>query len=224
MPASLYGERMTRALSALAVAALLTLVGCAPAEPEAEPSVAPSVAEPSSTPAPDPVVDTIVFRAESIELVGDGQVLDELAIDGSTEAAIESLTEVIGAPEYSLVPPGECNDEFDQYLWPDVMVINSPGRPLGSFSLRVFAADAPGVEGESVQLQGPAGEQVGDDLSAFIAATNPALVETFLTSDIVLLEVGWLSSGFTAGVAAFADGGIVDNMGVPIAVNSGLDC
>jgi hypothetical protein len=217
---------MTRtALATVAAFVLVSLAGCAPSTPATEPSASPTVSETvSPTPVADPIVDTLVFRAETIELVSDGEVLDELSIEGDVTVAIDSLTEVLGAPEFSVVPAGECNPEFDRYLWPDVMQIGAPGRPLGSFDVRFFVAEAPGASGGSVQLQGPGGEQVGDDLSEAIASTNPALVETFLESDIVLLEVGWLSSGFTAGVAAFADSGIVQNIGVPIVVNSNLDC
>ncbi len=217
---------MTRkALSILGALVLVALAGCAPTTPATEPSPSPTSSETASpTPVADPVVDTLVFRAESIELVSGGAVIDELSIEGDVTAAIDSLTDVLGAPEFSVVPAGECNPEFDRYLWPEVMQIGVPGRPLGSFDVRFFVAEAPGATGGSVQLQGPGGEQVGDDISELIAATSPALVETFLDSDIVLLEVGWLSSGFTAGVAAFADTGVVQNMGVPIVVNSNIDC
>lgn len=213
------------ALSTVGALVIIALAGCAPTTPTAEPSPEPTASETvSPTPVADPVVDTVVFRAESIELLSDGTVIDELSIEGDVTVAIESLTDVLGAPEFSVVPAGECNPEFDRYLWPDVMQIGAPGRPLGSFDVRFLVAEAPGAAGGSVQLQGPGGEQVGDDLAELIASTNPALVETFLDSDIVLLEVGWLSSGFTAGVAAFADSGVVQNMGVPIVVNSNIDC
>ena len=217
---------MTRLVLASTAALLLTaLAGCAPSSPAVDPSAEVEASETATpTPEAEPIVDTLVFRSESIELVSEGEVVDELSAEGEIDQAIASLSDVLGEPEFAVVPPGECNAEFDQYVWPEIMQLDVPGRPLGTFDVRVFASEAPGVGGGAVQLQGPAGEQVGDDITAAIAATNPALVESFLNSDIVLLEVGWLSSGFTAGVAAFAEDGIVNNMGMPIVVNSNLDC
>ncbi|MBX9471945.1 hypothetical protein [Microcella sp.] len=217
---------MTRLVLASASALLLAaLAGCAPAAPVDEPTPEPTVAVVTPTPTAEAptVVDAIVLRAESIEIVSEGQVLDELsALD--VEQTVDGLTDVFGEPDYEAFPASECSLEFERWIWLDGIRLDAPTTGIGVFSLRLFAESLTGAEGQTVALQGPGGEQVGDDLSAFIASSNPSYVETYESSDIVLLEIGWLDSGYTAGVAAFADSGIVQNMGLPIAVNSNIDC
>ncbi len=216
---------MTRLVLASAAALLLAaLAGCAPAAPvpEATPDVEVTEAA-TPTPEPEPVVDTLVFRAESIELVSEGEVLDELsALD--LEQTVDGLTEVLGEPEYEAFPASECSGEYERWMWPDAIRLDAPNIGPGIFHLRFFVDSLTGADGQTIAMQGPGGEQVGDDLSAFIDSTNPSYVETYETSDIVLLEIGWLDSGYTAGIAAFAQSGIVQNIGLPVAVNSNLDC
>lgn len=212
-------------LAAVSTVLLTAIAGCAPTGPSNEPtpSVSDSTSSAQPTEAPEVLVDTIVIRAEGFDLVADGDVVAELSAN-DIDGTVAGLTELLGDPAFELVAAGECNPEFEKYEWADVMRLDAGNSVLGDYRARVFAAVATATDSRDIAIQGPGGEQVGDDISAVIAATDPTLVETFLTSDIVLLEVGWLTSGFVAGVAAFADSGVVQNFGMPIPVNSGLDC
>jgi hypothetical protein len=208
---------------AVPLLALFLLTGCAPAAPAAAPSSAPPVVEPSVTPEPEPVVDTLLFRAESIQVLAGGAVVDELsALD--VDATVAGLTAVLGDAVYEEFPAAECTLAGERWVWLDSIRVQSPTTGVGVFSLRFFEPSVTGVEGQDVALVAQGDVQVGDDISALIAATDPALVETYQSSDIVLLEAGWFDSGYNAGVAAFADGGVVQNIGLPIAVNSNIDC
>ena len=208
---------------ALPLIVLVLLAGCAPAAPTAAPSSAPATVEPSATPEPDPVVDTLLFRAESIEVRAEGAVVDELsALD--VEATVEGLTAVLGEAAYEEFPAGECSSGGERWVWLDALQLQAPTVGVGVYSLRFFKPSVTGAEGQEIALVAQGDVQVGDDISALIAATDPTLIETFESSDIVVLEAGWFDTGLTAGVAAFADGGVVQNIGMPIAVNSGLGC
>lgn len=204
---------------------LLLLAGCTPAAPVAAPSTAPPVVEPSATPEPEPepVVDTLLFRAESIQVLAGDAIVDELsAFD--VDATVAGLTAVLGDAVYESFSAAECTLAGERWLWLDAVRLQAPTTGVGVFALRFFEPAVTGVEGQQIALVAQGDVQVGDDISALIAATDPALVETYQSSDIVLLEAGWFDSGYNAGVAAFADDGIVQNIGLPIAVNSNIDC
>lgn len=208
---------------AIPVLALVLLSGCASAAPAEAPSSAPPAVEPSATPEPEPVVDTLLFRAESIQVLAGGAVVDELsALD--VDATVEGLTAVLGEAVYEAFPAAECTQAGERWVWLDALRLQAPTTGVGVFNLRFFEPVVTGVEGQQIELVAQGDVQVGDDISALIAATDPALVQTYESSDIVLLEAGWFDSGYNAGVAAFAEGGVVQNIGLPIAVNSNIDC
>ncbi len=222
MPAKPYCEPMQRLLAFVALTAALTLSACTTPAP-VEPS--PTTSEPAASPSVEPevLVDTLVIRAAGFDLVAEGETVDTLS---ATDLAgtVDGLTALLGAPQIEVREGGECSTPGDTYFWGEALRIDEPGSLVGAYSSRAFATSVTGTDGQEISIEAAGGAQVGDDIAAIIADTDPELIEGFEESAIVLLETDWFDSDYTVGVAAFTDAGVVINIGMPIAVNSGADC
>lgn len=225
--------------------AILALAGCASTGEAEQPSPSPAVTSSSETeptpsdtpsdtasdtasaepsPEPDAVADQLDLRAETVATLDDENLVGEASLTDAA-AVVALLTELLGAPTTERVELGECVRPADVYRWgDDVTLTDSDDDILGDASLRILTGQLVSADGEPIAVTAGGGVQVGDDVSALIASADPAEVEGFSTSAIVIVDRGWPDEGFAAGAAAFTDNGIVRNIGTPIPVNSGLGC
>lgn len=179
--------------------------------------------EPSPEPTAAPI-DQLDLRAESIVALAGGEVVTEVDARDA-DAAVALLTELFGEPTTQQVEDGECVRRGIVYEWGDELLItDNDADPVGDFTLRVLSSQFESVDGRTVEATAAGTVRVGDDVTALIDSTDPAEVEGFESSAIVLIERGWSDEDVAAGVAAFTDNGVVLNFGVPIPVNSGLGC
>ncbi len=212
----------------LVAAALVALSGCTG---ETDPAPAPTMPAPSPTetiePSPEPTaapIDQLDLRAESIVALAGGEVVTEVDARDA-DAAVALLTELFGEPTTQQVEDGECVRRGIVYEWGDELLItDNDADPVGDFTLRVLSSQFESVDGQTIEVTAAGTVRVGDDVTALIDSTDPAEVEGFESSAIVLIERGWSDEDVAAGVAAFTDDGVVLNFGVPIPVNSGLGC
>lgn len=220
-------------LPAAALLLTLSLTACAtpvamdPGSPDPDTTTSPSP-EATGEPAPDPVaeaeIDTIVLEAEGFAFLADGEVVSR-ASAADAEATIAALTEVLGEPVVEQFPAGECSSDTDNYRWGEVLQLDDATDDfLGDYSARLFGTQYPTEAGATITLSAVGGEQVGDDITGFIAEQDPLLFEGFEEQGVVILEQGWSDLSFPAGVAAFTESGVIRNIGMPISVNSGLGC
>jgi len=220
-------RRKTPALIAAALLAV-ALVSCTADEPAAPPSLTASPAPTETTqPSPEPTaapIDQLDLRAESIAALAAGEVVTEVDARDA-DAAVALLTELFGEPTTQQVEDGECVRRGVVYEWgEELLMTNNDADPVGDFTLRVLSSQFESVDGQTIEVTAAGTVRVGDDVTALIDAADPAEVEGFESSAIVLLERGWSDEDFAAGVVAFTDAGVVLNFGVPIPVNSGLGC
>lgn len=209
--------RILPAPVAVVLALTFALTSCA-----SSPSASPDV---SGDPTGARAVDTISVTADAFVLSAAG---DEVASLPATdvEETVSGLTAVLGPPVTTTFDAGECTGAYTRHSWDDVLTIDDREMDfVGDYSARIYGSELPSeVTGDPVRVEGPIGEQVGDDIARFTAAIDPELVEGFEEAAIVILQRGWPEIAFPVGVAAFTENGRIDNLGMPIAVNSGLDC
>ncbi len=215
----------------VAVALAVSLAGCAGASGsslgsgQAGANAAGSDQRGSGGDAAASTVDTIVVAADSLVLVTDGVEVARLEAT-DVIGTVGGLRGVLGDPIVTDFPAAECTSPFTRYSWGDAITIDDRADDfLGDYSARFFRGEAVGdPSGRLIPIEGPNGERVGDDIAAYIEARSPELVEGFAEASIVLLARGWDDVEFPAGVAAFTENDIVQNIGMPIGVNSGIDC
>ena len=170
-------------------------------------------------------VDTIVVAAETFVLVADGNEVARLAAT-DVEATLAGLSAVLGDPTTTDLAAAECSGAATQHAWGDALrIIDRDVDTIGDYDARIFGGELPsGTTGDPVSIEGPNGEKVGDDISGFIATLDEGLVEGFTEEAQVILDRGWPDIVFPVGVGAYTEKGIIQNMGMPWAVNSGIDC
>lgn len=192
--------------------------GSEPANPTDSPSDSTAPTEPAAP------IDTIALDAEGFAFLAAGEVVSRAPV-ADAAATVEALTAVLGDPDVQQFPAGECSSDTDNYRWGDALQIDDPEQDLfGDYSARIFDTELTGVSGDTITLSAIGGEQVGDDISEFIAEQDPILFEGFAEQGVMILERGWSDRAFPVGVAAFTESGTIMNIGMPIAVNSGLGC
>ncbi|MET3770120.1 hypothetical protein ABIB15_002825 [Marisediminicola sp. UYEF4] len=212
---------MQKTLTPIAVLFALSLTSCA-----ATTAAGPAPVDPapvSETAYAD--VDTIAVAADAFVLIADGDEVARLAAT-DVEATITGLSAVLGDPTTTNLAAAECSGAATEHAWGDVLrIIDRDVDAIGDYDARVFGGELPsGTTGDPVSIEGPNGEKVGDDITGFIATLDEGLVEGFTAEAQIILDRAWPDIVFPVGVGAYTQNGIIQNIGMPWAVNSGIDC
>lgn len=181
-------------------------------------------------------VDGLELGAESITLRrGDRTVAVASMRNGS--ATVELFDRLFGTPSRTLTAEGDggrCLPAGTTYTWGGslrVAALSEPSDLGNSLEVRVLRDEVRSRTGGIVELSGPDGVQVGDDVSDLIDDAPKSDRESLGSGDSeawqVLLAEGWASDrpgAGTNGVSALTDGTTVTVIGSPMPVNATKGC
>lgn len=195
-------------------------------------------------------VDTIELDAESIVFRRDGKTVVETSMRDS-RGTVGVLNRLLGTPSRTKTPEGDggaCFPSGTTYTWGGavrVAALSTPAEIGNAVEVRVLRDVVRSRFGDPVELTGPDGVQVGDDLHDVIAAAPRSDRMSFGTGDDaawqVVLQEGWqptddapdegdAAGGDTAdalgtnGVSALTDRTTVTVLGSPMPVHAQRGC
>jgi hypothetical protein len=234
-----------RTLLVLGTAALAVLAGVTSADlargslPDDRAVAAELTPSPSATWVPSGKlkrVDTIELDAEAITL-RDGRRTVAVASMRDAGTTVRLLTRLLGSPSRSQTPEGSggrCYPATTTSTWGGavrVAALATPSALGNSVEVRVLRDEVRTRAGDLVELQGPHGVQVGDDVEDRIRHADADDRESLGSEDAeawqVLLEDGWSSDHRGAGrngVSALTDGTTVTVIGSPMPVHATRGC
>lgn len=202
-----------------------------------------AAAEMTPSAAPSPVsnaklkrVDVLELGAESITLRrGERTVAVASMRNGS--ATIELLDRLFGTPSRTRTVEGDggrCLPAGTTSTWGGslrVAALSEPSDLGNSLEVRVLRDEVRSRTGGIVELRGPDGVQVGDDVSELIDDAPRSDRESLGSGDAeawqLLLAEGWASDRPGAGkngVSALTDGTTVTVIGAPMSLNATRSC
>jgi hypothetical protein len=181
-------------------------------------------------------VDAIELDAEAITL-RDGRRTVAVASMRDAGTTVRLLTRLLGTPSRSQTAEGDggrCFPATTTSTWGGavrVAALATPSALGNSVEVRVLRDEVRSRSGDLVELRGPHGVQVGDDVEDRIDATDAHDRESLGSDDAqawqVLLEEGWHSDrrgAGTNGVSALTDGTTVTVIGSPMPVHATRVC
>jgi len=243
-----------RTVLALSAAVLAFSAGTVVADGVGGPGALPaSAAEVSSEPSQheDPArvptaklkrVDSIELDAESLVFRRGGKTVVESSMRDS-RTTVSLLNRLLGTPSRTQTAEGDggaCFPSGTTYTWGGairVAALSTPAPAGNAVEIRVLRDAVDSRFGDDVELTGPDGVQVGDDIHRAITDA-PKSQRVSLGSDDteawqLLLEPGWASDGDddassqdsgTNGVSALTDDTTVTVLGSPMPVHSQRSC
>ncbi len=145
-------------------------------------------------------VDTIELDAESIVFLRDGKPVVETSMRDS-RGTVGVLNRLLGTPSRTKTPEGDggaCFPSGTTYTWGGavrVAALKTPADIGNAVEVRVLRDVVRSRFGDPVELTGPDGVQVGDDLHDVIADSPRSDRMSFGTGDDaawqVVLQQGW---------------------------------
>ncbi|OII31835.1 hypothetical protein BIU98_08845 [Curtobacterium sp. MMLR14_010] len=181
-------------------------------------------------------VDAIELDAESITL-RDGRRTVAVVSMRDARTTVRVLTRLLGTPSRTQTAEGDggrCFPASTTSTWGGavrVAALATPSALGNSVEVRVLRDDVRTRTGAVVELQGPHGVQVGDDVEHRIEHADSDDRESLGSDDAeawqVLLEEGWPSDrrgAGTNGVSALTDDTTVTVIGSPMPVHATRGC
>lgn len=194
-------------------------------------------------------VDTIELDAESIVFLRNGETVVETSMRDS-RGTVGVLNRLLGTPSRTKTPEGDggaCFPSGTTYTWGGavrVAALKTPAEIGNAVEVRVLRDVVRSRFGDPVELTGPDGVQVGDDLHDVIADAPRSDRMSFGTGDDaawqVVLQEGWRPSDDddadadadeaddtdmgTNGVSALTDRATVTVLGSPMPVHARRSC
>lgn len=181
-------------------------------------------------------VDSVELGAESLVL-RNGSKTVVVASMRDSRTTVDLLRRLLGTPSRSQTAEGEggaCFPAGTTYTWGGalrVAALSSPAELGNAIEVRVLRDEVRSRTGDLVELTGPDGVQVGDDVDARIHDTPAAERDSFGSGKTeawqLLLAEGWPSDRDGAGrngVSALTDGTTVTVIGSPMPVNATRSC
>lgn len=230
---------------ALGAATLALLAGATAADLSSGPRTDDRAVAAEVTPVPTPTrvsnaklkrVDAVELDAETITLRrGDRTVAVVSMRESRTTVAL--LDRLFGTPSRTQTAEGDggrCFPAGTTYTWGGavrVAALSTPSDLGNSLEVRVLRDDVRSRTGGIVELSGPDGVQVGDDIARRIDDATKTDRESLGSGDSeawqLLLAAGWPSDADGAGsngVSALTDGTTVTVIGSPMPVNAEHGC
>lgn len=181
-------------------------------------------------------VDAVELDAETITLRrGDRTVAVASMRDSRTTVSL--LNRLFGTPSRTQTAEGDggrCFPAGTTYTWGGalrVAALSTPSDLGNSLEVRVLRDDVRSRTGSIVELSGPDGVQVGDDIERRVRDAAKTDRESLGSGDSkawqLLLAEGWPSDADgagTNGVSALTDGTTVTVIGSPMPVNAEHGC
>jgi len=214
--------RRTLALAVSALA-LLVLSACGmPVSPSPTTSGGSTPSESASatpTEEPEPEAATVIATALTLRVIGDdGSTMADLSyFSTDVSAAIEALTDALGAPTTSSIAASNCVYATTKYDWGGLILADPAATTAISgarFSVYLTAAATPG----GVALEGPSTVTVGMTTAAALAAApGTAYIDYGSDFGAIPLEAGDSSAPLEAwGAVAYLHGGVVNSIDSPV--------
>lgn len=195
--------------------------------------------------APVHVSNAKLRRVDSIELDAEALVLrngDKTVVESSmrdSRLTVSLLDRLLGTPSRTQTAEGDggaCFPAGTTYTWGGairVAALTTDARAGNAVEIRVLRDEVRSRLGAQIELTGPDGVQVGDDIADEIADAPRSDRVSFGSDDFgawqLLLRAGWGSSddqdsSGTNGVSALTDETTVTVLGSPMPVHAARSC
>lgn len=195
--------------------------------------------------APVHVSNAKLRRVDSIELDAEALVLrngDKTVVESSmrdSRLTVSLLDRLLGTPSRTQTAEGDggaCFPAGTTYTWGGairVAALTTDARAGNAVEIRVLRDEVRSRLGAKIELTGPDGVQVGDDIADEIADAPRSDRVSFGSDDFgawqLLLRAGWGSSddqdsSGTNGVSALTDETTVTVLGSPMPVHAARSC
>ena len=183
-------------------------------------------------------VDSIELDAESLVLRNGGKTVVESSMRDS-RLTVSLLDRLLGTPSRTQTAEGDggaCFPAGTTYTWGGairVAALTTDAQAGNAVEVRVLRDQVRSRLGARIELTGPGGVQVGDDIADEIADAPRSERVSFGSDDFrawqLLLRAGWGSSddqdsSGTNGVSALTDDTTVTVLGSPMPVHAQRSC
>jgi hypothetical protein len=181
-------------------------------------------------------VDTVELDAEALSFL-DGDRVVHVGSMRQAPDVVTTLTRLLGTPKKTTTAIGDgghCLPASTSYTWGGALrVVDLVKKTaLGNdVDVRILKDSVRTKSGATIDLVGPDGVHVGEDIADRIASTSATDKESLGSTSApawqVVLAAGWVSSdprAGTNGVSALTSGTTVTVIGSPMPVHAADDC